>query len=52
MINELYTDKKNIEFIGFQCDTCDIFGNLSQHKTILRCSTIIYTLPNSRIYFK
>jgi len=34
MINALYTDKKNIEFIGFQCGTCGTFGNLSQHKTI------------------
>jgi len=51
MINVLYADKKNIEFIGFLCDTCDIFSNVSQHKTI---SYHVHTRPylsNSRMYF-
>ena len=34
MINVPYVDKKNIEFIGFLCDTCDTFSKIRQHETI------------------
>jgi len=34
MINVLYVDKKNIEFIGFLFRTFRIFSKIRQHETI------------------
>ncbi len=50
MINVLYTNKKNIEFIGFLCDTCDIFSNLSQHKTIFTRFPILMHFIQLHVY--
>ena len=48
MIYVLYVDKKNREFIGFQCGTCGTFGKIEQHKTISLGSLIIHTSPHPR----
>ena len=50
MINVLYVDKKNIEFIGFLCGTCGTFGKRWQHKTISLVSPIIHSSPHPHMY--
>jgi len=49
MINVPYVDKKNIEFIGFLCDTCDTFGKIEQHKTISFDPPIFRPSPHPRL---